>query len=174
MRQGWNCLNMRPDSAVCMALFEGPKFGDITVNVTTTMQGDVLSAIMESPERSVAYINNVRLAESDFQTPDLRLKDCQIDIMGNTNYNLAGIGALAEKLIRNNKYGEVRITSSGSSAVDIVNMIAGKMDAIVDLRALYKDSWANLEIADIASMYRFLKAAGFLSRMCGATLWIPI
>jgi serine/threonine protein kinase len=161
MKQGWDCFNMRSDSAVCMALFEGPRFEDITVNVTTTMQGDVLSAIMESPERSVAYLNNVRLAEMDLQPPDLRLKDCQVDIMGNTNYNLAGIGALAEKLIRNSRYGEVRITSSGSSAIDIVNMIAGKMDAIVDLRALYKDSWANLEIADIASMYRFLRAVGF-------------
>lgn len=160
-RQGWEVFNMKPDSAVCMALFEGPTFKDIVVNVTTTMQGDVFSAIKESEERSVAYINDTRIVSTDLQPPDLRLEDCQIDIMGNTNFNVSGIGALADQLIRTKKYGEVRIASSGSSAIDIVNMIAGKMDAIVDLRALYDESWASLEIADIASMYRFLKAVDF-------------
>ena len=144
-----------------MALFEGTKLEDITLSVTTTMQGDVFSAIKAGDNISLAFFNGVHVTSTDFQPRGLALKDCQVDIMGNTNYNLEGIGNVANKLIQTGKYGEVRITSSGSSTIDIVNMLTGKMEVIVDLRAIYDDSWATLQIADIASMYRFIRAVGF-------------
>src|SRR3989339_741661 len=42
-KPGWDLFYTRPDSAICMALFEGTKLEDITLSVTTTMQGDVFS-----------------------------------------------------------------------------------------------------------------------------------
>jgi serine/threonine protein kinase len=160
-RQDMNIFYLKPDAAVCMTMFEDSKFDDVSLSVTTTLNKDQLSAFKYPETEYIMFINNILCEPRNFSEKYFDLKHAQINIMGNTNRNLYGIGEIGELLSRNRKYGEIRIESCGSTAVDIVNLIAGKTDAIVDARGIFKDSWAALQLADFASSYLLLKSLDF-------------
>jgi len=150
-----------PPSAISAALFEGPKYDDITMSTICRMSrlphSDIISAIKYNDDLYVAF-SRKELLTRDPIWDDSNIGQSRIMMITSTNYNSTGIAQIRDHLQMIKKYDEVRFECKGSTANDFFPIFDNVFDALADFRAEYPRSWATLRLKNAAYLFPIAKS----------------